>query len=92
MKELAVAAKVKKQLQDDTFIIPLAIDERLSYDDINIEIVRLNAIDLKKSWAKGLPDLLDAFEKQNIPKDPADQSKSNLFFQQIFLQILENPF
>lgn len=85
LKELAVAAKVKKQLQDDTFIIPLAIDETLSYDDINIEIVRLNAIDFKKSWAKGLQDLLDAFEKQNIPKNPADLSKSNLLYQQIFL-------
>lgn len=85
LKELAVAAKVKKQLQDDTFIIPLAIDEKLSYDDINIEIVRLNAIDFKKSWAKGLQDLLDAFEKQNVPKNPADLSKSNLLYQQIFL-------
>ena len=85
LKELAVATKVKKQLQDDTFIIPLVIDERLSYDDINIEIVRLNAIDFKKSWAKGLQDLLDAFEKQNVPKNPADHSKSNLLYQQIFL-------
>lgn len=85
LKELAVAAKVKKQLQDESFITPLAIDERLSYDDINIEIVRLNAIDFKKSWAKGLQDLLDAFEKQNVPKDPVDLSKSNLLYQQIFL-------
>lgn len=85
LKEVAVAAKVKKQLQDDTFIIPLAIDEKLSYDDINIEIVRLNAIDFKRSWAKGLQDLLDAFEKQNVPKDPPDLSKSNLLYQQIFL-------
>ena len=54
LKELAVATKVKKQLKDDSFIIPLAIDETLSYDDINIEIVRLNAIDFKKSWAKGV--------------------------------------
>ncbi len=76
LKELAVAAKVKKQLQDDTFILALAIDETLSYDDINIEIVRLNAVDFKKAWAKGLQDLLDAFEKQNVPKDPADLSES----------------
>uniref|UniRef100_UPI0032D6DBA5 TIR domain-containing protein n=1 Tax=Thermoflavifilum thermophilum TaxID=1393122 RepID=UPI0032D6DBA5 len=85
LKELAVATKVKKHLQDDMFIIPLAIDENLSYDDINIEIVRLNAIDFKKSWAKGLQDLLDAFEKQNVPKKPPDHSKSNLLYQQIFL-------
>jgi len=85
LKELAVAAKVKKQLKDNRFIIPLAIDETLSYDDINIEIVRLNAIDFKRSWAKGLQDLLDAFEKQNVPKNSPDPSKSNLLYQQIFL-------
>jgi len=86
LKELAVAAKVKKQLQDDTFIIPLAIDNKLSYDDINIELVRLNSIDFKSSWAKGLQDLLEALEKQNIPKNNPDPNKSNLLYQQIFLQ------
>lgn len=85
LKELAVAAKVKKQLNDETFIIPLAIDEKLSYDDINIDIVRLNAIDFKKSWATGLKDLLEALEKQNIPKNSPDPAKSNLLYQQIFL-------
>jgi hypothetical protein len=85
LKELAVASKVKKQLQDDTFIIPLSIDETLSYDDINIEIVRLNAVDFKKSWAKGLQDLIETFDKQNVPKNMPDPSKSNLLHQQIFL-------
>lgn len=85
LKELAVAAKVKKKLNDETFIIPLAIDETLSYDDINIEIVRLNAIDFKKSWARGLQDLLEALEKQNVPKSSPDLSKSNSLYQQIFL-------
>lgn len=85
LKELAVAAKVKKKEQDDTFIIPLAIDETLSYDDINIDIVRLNAIDFKNSWAKGLQDLLEAMEKQNVPKNAPDPTKSNNLYQQIFL-------
>jgi hypothetical protein len=44
LNEIA-ALKVKKQLNDETFIIPLVIDENLFYDDINIELVRLNAID-----------------------------------------------
>jgi hypothetical protein len=86
LKELAVATKVKKQLQDETFIIPLAIDSKLSYDDINIELVRLNSIDFKTSWAKGLQDLIEALEKQNIPKNNPDPNKSNLLYQQIFLQ------
>lgn len=86
MKELAVATKVKKQLQDKTFIIPLSIDKNLSYDDINIELVRLNSIDFKTSWAKGLQDLIEALEKQNVPKNAPDPNKSNLLYQQIFLQ------
>jgi hypothetical protein len=86
LKELAVATKVKKQLQDETFIIPLAIDSKLSYDDINIELVRLNSIDFKTSWAKGLQDLLDTLEKQNVPKNNPNPNKSNLLYQQIFLQ------
>jgi hypothetical protein len=85
LKELAIAAKTKKQLKDETFIIPLAIDEMLSYDNINIEIVRLNAIDFRISWANGLKDLLDAFEKQNVPKNSPDPERSNLLYQQIFL-------
>lgn len=85
LKELAVASKVKKQLNDETFIIPLAIDEKLSYDDINIDIVRLNGIDFKNSWAVGLQDLLEALEKQRVPKESPDPSKSNLLYQQIFL-------
>jgi hypothetical protein len=86
LKELAVATKVKKQQQDETFIIPLAIDKNLSYDDINIELVRLNSIDFKISWAKGLQNLLEALEKQNVPKNVPDPNKSNLLYQQIFLQ------
>lgn len=86
LKELAVATKVKKLLNDDTFVVPLVIDEELPYDDINIELVRLNATDFKGSWAKGLQDLLEALDKQKIPKNSPDPDKSNLLYQQIFLQ------
>ena len=86
LKELAVASKVKKQIEDETFIIPLAIDKNLSYDDINIELVRLNSIDFKSSWAIGLQDLLVTLEEQNVPKNAPDPEKSNLLYKQIFLQ------
>ncbi len=86
LKELAVATKVKKELKDQTFIIPLLIDEKLPYDDINIEIIRLNAIDFKDSWAIGLQTLIEALEKQTVPKNSPDPTKSNLLYQQIFLQ------
>lgn len=85
LKEIAVAAKVKKQLNDETFIIPLAIDDKLSYDDINIDIVRLNGIDFKKSWASGLRDLIQALEKQKVPHNSPNPTRSNLLYEQIFL-------
>lgn len=85
LKELAVAEKVKKKLKDNKFIIPLIIDENLSYDDLPPEIIRLNSINFTNSWAVGLKDLLDAFDKQSVPKRNPDYSKSNLLYQQIFL-------
>ena len=85
LKELTVAAKTKKKINDETFIIPLAIDEKLSYDDINIDIVRLNVVDFKTSWALGLRDLLETFDKQNVPRNNVDLTKSNHLYQQIFL-------
>jgi len=85
LKEITVAEKVKKLLKDDNFIIPLMVDEKLSYDDLPPEIIRLNAIDFKKSWANGIQDLLDALEKQHVPKNSPDPDKSNALYQQIFL-------
>ena len=85
LKEIAVAEKVKKQLKDDNFIIPLIIDETLSYDDLPPEIIRLNAIDFKKSWAAGLQDLLKALDDQKVEKNSPDPDKSNALYQQIFL-------
>jgi hypothetical protein len=85
LKEIAVAEKVKKQLKDDNFIIPLIIDDTLSYDDLPPEIIRLNAIDFKKSWATGLQVLLDALDKQKVEKNIPDPEKSNALYQQIFL-------
>jgi len=85
LKELRVAEIVKKKLNDETFIIPLVIDENLSFDDINIELLRLNAIDFKHSWASGLRDLLEAFDKQKVPRSSPNPTQSNNLFHQIFL-------
>ena len=68
LKELAVALKIKKQLSDPHFIIPLQIDKSLSYDDINIEMIRLNSVNFKEGWAKGLENLLERFAEDGVPK------------------------
>ncbi len=85
LKELAVAEKVKKVLDDDAFIIPLMIDQNLSFDDINIEAVRLNAVNFRTSWAAGLRDLLEALEKQEVPCSSPNPELTSLLYQQIFL-------
>ena len=85
LKEIAVAEKIKKELKDDGFIIPLRIDADLSFADINIELNRLNAIDFTQSWIKGLSDLLKSFDDNNIPKNPTNLALSNELYNKIFL-------
>jgi len=86
LNEIAVANKVKKELTDEKFMVPLLIDDKLSFDKINIELNRLNAIDFTKSWINGLRDLLKAFTDNNIPKNIEDANLSNEIYKKIFLQ------
>ncbi len=75
--------KLKKQLQDDS-CIPLAINERLPYDDINIETVRLNAIDLKKLWAKGLQAFyIPSKNKMFLMTRPTFQDEQKSFYPEV---------
>ena len=76
---------MKKQTNDETFIIPLAIDERLSYDDINIDIVRLNAIDFKNHGQR-FAGFVKALEKQKVPKDNLISCKKFIVSTNISLQ------
>lgn len=64
-KELAVADKVRRQTPN--FIVPVRIDN-VSYNDLPIEILRLNAIDFYNDWAKGLEALLKYLNDENIVK------------------------
>lgn len=85
LKELAVAQKVKKQLEDSQFIVPLHIDENLSYDDVNIELNRLNSINFKRSWATGLQQLVELLEDQQVPKKEINYEDVNKLWQTIHL-------
>jgi hypothetical protein len=85
LKEIAVANNVKKELGDKAFVLPLLIDEKLSYDKINIELNRLNAIDFTKSWISGLRDLSQSFIDNNIFKNAKNDDKSNEIYKKIFL-------
>ena len=69
LQELSVslASARRKGLRD--FVIPLRIDD-LAYQEINIQLNRLNAIDFSGSWAAGLRQLLAKLELDGGPKDP----------------------
>lgn len=86
LKELAVANKVKKQLQDPRFIIPLHGDHALSYDDVNIEMNRLNSIDFKKSWSLGLKSLIEALEEMQVQKSAANFDMVNRLWRGNYLK------
>ncbi len=88
LKEITVAQKTQKASNDATFVVPLMIDNDLTYDDINIDIVRLNAIDFKKSWAVGLQELIKFLEDKGITPNKTDAEKANSLYEQIFLQDL----
>lgn len=65
LNELAVAKKVAKQIGG--FIIPVRADD-LSYDDIPIEINRLDVADFSKSWSFGINRILETLEEDAVPR------------------------
>lgn len=68
LKELKVAQSVQAKSKLPDFVIPLRIDD-LPFDEINIELSRVNAVDFSESWATGLKQLIAKLEKDQTPKD-----------------------
>jgi hypothetical protein len=66
--ELDLALTVKKQLNDDHFIIPLRSDD-LPHSEMNIRIHGLNAIDFSKDWMPSLKLLTERLEEDAVKKD-----------------------
>ncbi len=62
-EEIGIAEDLVKELKDPRFIIPLRIEPYKKLFGIG----ELQYVDFVGSWAKGLRDLLDALEKQNVP-------------------------
>jgi len=70
LKELAVADRQGI----DNFIIPVKIDN-VPPSEFPAEIVRKNCLNFSDSWRDGFVELLDTFEKENVPKSATvDQS------------------
>jgi hypothetical protein len=67
--ELKVAHDVRKRDKLHDFIIPLHLDD-LPFNEVNIQLSSLMAIDLSKRWAEGLKQLVAKLEKDGVPKNP----------------------
>jgi len=63
-EEIGMASDVAKELKDPRFIIPL----RLEVFKKVFGIGELQWVDFLGSWARGLHDLLDTLEKQNVAR------------------------
>ena len=66
LKELQLAENTARDNNLHDFIIPAHIDD-LPYRDTNPFVVMLNAIAFEKGWAKGLSNLLEKLERDEVP-------------------------
>lgn len=66
-RELSLARTIQRQVNDPRFIIPLFPFD-LAYADANILFHELNGIAFQDSWSKGLSDLLERLEDDEVPK------------------------
>ena len=74
-KEVALANIIKKQIDDDYFLIPMRIDG-IDYSKFAIDFLRLNGIDCSKNWAVGLSQLIDVFERDEVAHDTTKVSET----------------
>ncbi len=72
-EEIGIAEDLVKSLKDPRFIIPLRLKP---YKKV-FGIGELQYINFEKSWAHGLTDLLEALEKQGVPREDNRQINPN---------------
>jgi hypothetical protein len=63
-EEIGIASDLVKELNDPRFIIPLRLEPFKKLFGIG----ELQWVEFVGSWARGLHDLLDTLEKQNVPR------------------------
>lgn len=75
LNELSVARATASRLALPDFILPLKTDD-LPFEEMNIELARLNAVSFKPNWAQGLSLLLKKLEEDRVPKSPEHSSRT----------------
>lgn len=71
LQELSVAAGVARQLGLRDFIVPIKVDN-LPYNEHNIQITRLNALNFAAGWAPGLAALITTLQDDGVPDPELD--------------------
>lgn len=69
-EEIGIAEDLAKELKDPRFIIPLRLERYKKLFGIG----GLQYVDFLGSWANGLRDLLNALEKQGVPRSGRDSA------------------
>jgi hypothetical protein len=67
LDELDLAIRVERSYDLTRFILPLRLDN-LSFSDVRANIGRRNIIDFRENWASGLHSILDALERDKVPR------------------------
>lgn len=67
LDEVALAARVGRELRKPRFLIPVVLDE-LRISEFPDELVRRLSIDFSRDWADGLDDVLTALEESETPR------------------------
>jgi len=66
-KELALGDRVKKDIKDPKFILPIRIDD-IAFGDFPVELIRLDSLDAYPNWASCLAPLLKALTDDGVPR------------------------
>ena len=81
LKELAVAVQVKKKIGLSDFIIPLHLDSKLPHGEVNIDLVRLNAISsFARNWYSGSLDLMEKLRDSGVTRGNGNPDLVNNWF------------
>lgn len=74
-KELALGDRVKRDIKDPKFILPIRIDD-VAFGNFPVELIRLDSLDACPNWASCLAPLLKALADDGVPR--SEQPDRNL--------------
>lgn len=76
LDEIDVAVRVERSKGIKRFVVPIRVDD-LPYREVRANIARKNVIDFSENWASGLRALLEALERDKVPRQTT--SKAHVF-------------